>query len=67
MFFFLCMGYLTQDGFHPFVSLVEQNLKNFNFTAQWAYTTCRFWCFLSLLGTKVSNPIARGSRQPSFV
>ena len=33
----------------------------------WAHATCRFRCFPNLLGVEVNNPVARGSRQPSFV
>lgn len=33
----------------------------------WAHATCGFRCFPNLLGVEVNNPVARGSRQPSFV
>ena len=33
----------------------------------WAHTARWFRCFSNLLGVKVNNPVARGSRQPSFV
>ena len=54
-------------------SLVRQSQKDFGshstnpLQSAWAHATCRFRCFPNLLGVEVNNPVARGSRQPSFV